>query len=428
MRLTPGHQVAVTAAWGMLVGILLFGGRTPVEPQDTAVAPGTSSTLPYRLSVIDAGEDGRPVHLVGFDTGWAGMERGGIANALRVIDFRGSPPSVVVPAILIGGERSHPHMIAVRDVNGDGHADVAVTTSRPAVSVLLRDPRGGFKPAQRYETTDTSRGVALVDVNRDGHPDLVYTTEYEVTGWDRLVYRAARVILRPWAAQMPFRYLHPPGALKIRLGDGTGAFGAERVYDASPKAYTVVAGDLDADGDPDLVVTHESTNRISVFFNDGQGRFGDRRVLTTTGDRANHAAVADFNADGHPDIVVANWGWYDASGTPSVTLFFGEGGGRFQEGEALPAIPGSCWVKTADLDRDGDQDFVVTSWLSTYAGVYLNQGGGRFERRLVETGPGNYGFSIRDLNGDGLPDLITGNWRDGSFSKLYGNGDGTFRL
>jgi FG-GAP-like repeat len=63
--------------------------------------------------------------------------------------------------------------VAVGDLNGDGHPDLAVANSTDNdVSVLLGDGSGSFSVPANFSTHTLPYSVAIGDVNGDAHPDL----------------------------------------------------------------------------------------------------------------------------------------------------------------------------------------------------------------------------------------------------------------
>jgi hypothetical protein len=74
----------------------------------------------------------------------------------------------------------------------------------------------------------------------------------------------------------------------------------------SDPSANVSMGDLDRDGDLDVVVSNDAPDRKLLYFNDGKGRF---TVAGTWGDpkwSTRNAAIADLNGDGRPDVIAAN--------------------------------------------------------------------------------------------------------------------------
>lgn len=340
---------------------------------------------PYKIIPIDFDNDGDTEQLVGFQ------------KLIRVIDFRANPPRVLAREYINPVIDQTVYNQDVGDLNGDGFPDIAVASGKDFVSVLINDQGTGFKDRRDYPAHGETRGTKLADVNGDGTLDLMYTTQDN-------------------------------GYLNIRMGNGNGTFREATFYDASPKPYSIAYKDLDGDGDVDVVVPNESTNSISVFYNYGDGTFEKKVQLQTTGERANHAAIADFDGDTLPDILVANWHsptehpWALFDGN-SISLFLNRGDRNFGDPIALPSLKGSCWLKTADMDNDGDMDFVVSNWLSDATSVFTNDGKARFTIRHYETGAGNYGLFLSDFNGDGLSDILTTNFFEESFSLLLSNED-----
>ncbi len=340
---------------------------------------------PYKIIPIDFDNDGDTEQLVGFN------------KIIRVIDFRANPPRVLAREYINPVDDQTVYNQDVGDLNGDGFPDVVAASGQNFVSVLLNDAGKGFSSHRDYFADGETRGTKLADVNGDGNLDLLYTTQDD-------------------------------GYLKVRLGKGDGTFREAVSYDASPKPYSIAYRDIDGDGDIDIAVPNESINSVSLFYNRGDGTFEDKVQLQTTGERANHIAFDDFNGDALPDMLVANWHsptenpWAFFDGN-SISLFLNRGERDFSDPIALPSLKGSCWLKTADLDNDGDVDFVASNWLSNATSVYTNDGEARFSIQNYETGAGNYGLLLSDFDGDNLKDILTTNYFEESFSLLLSNGN-----
>ena len=79
---------------------------------------------------------------------------------------------------------STPFSVAVGDLDGDGHPDLAIAIADLAnfgsgnVSVLLGDGTGGFGAATNFAAGDFPASVAVGDLNGDGHPDLAVTNDF----------------------------------------------------------------------------------------------------------------------------------------------------------------------------------------------------------------------------------------------------------
>ncbi|HLJ92849.1 MAG TPA: VCBS repeat-containing protein, partial [Gemmataceae bacterium] len=212
--------------------------------------------------------------------------------------------------------------IAAGDFNVDGHTDIASLDSS-GVSVLLNKGDGTFGAARSFMVgSDGGLGsVAVADFNGDGKLDLA------------------------------------TGNGKLLLGNGDGTFQAGPNLPAS--GIAIVAGDLNGDNIPDLVMAMVSfnpaspSNTIAVMLGNGDGTFQAAQHYTV-GQSPSAIALGDFNGDGIPDLAVA-----DGSG---VSILLGNGNGTFQATRSTPAQTGSLYVSLAvgDFNQDGKLD-VVTS-------------------------------------------------------------------
>jgi hypothetical protein len=119
----------------------------------------------------------------------------------------------------------------------------------------------------------------------------------------------------------------------------------------------------------------------------------------------------DLNGDGHLDLVET---WV-------LTVFLGAGDGTFRMGPATSLNP-VVSAQLVDLNGDGRLDFVGTDWNSENVYVALGNGDGTFqpEMRFAIADPSGTAeaawISVADVNNDGWPDLVVGNYYDGNVS------------
>jgi hypothetical protein len=165
-----------------------------------------------------------------------------------------------------------------------------------------------------------------------------------------------------------------------------------------------------------------------VSFSEGAGAQASYTDVTATNlpagiaGRCMDAAAGDVDGDGDLDLALA------MEFEPKV-LLLNDGGGRFRNGSAqLPrAVHDSEDVSFADFDGDGDLDLVLVSEDDRKDELYLNDGSGRFSdvsERLTPDDVSN-ALVVFDLNGDGAPDVLTGNI--GLDRALVNDGSGRFR-
>ncbi len=299
--------------------------------------------------------------------------------------------------IAVGAE---PSGIAVGDFDRNGNPDIAVTERlADRVQILLGNGIGGFPGGSNYATDGRPTGVTAADLDRDGNLDLVTANNF----------------------------INNPNndSLSVLAGDGNGAFGAPNNLIADFAARSVVAGDFNRDGKPDLAATAPNSGTVTTHPNTTTTGFSTGisfalKVDTTTGAGTRGVATGDFDRDGRADVV--------STGTTNddISLLTGNGDGTLDA--AVPFAMGTdpVDVATADFDRDGDLDVVTANSGAMNVTVRLGNGAGSFGSAVNYTLSGfPSGISVGDLNDDGDPDLVATNSAPAA-SVLLGNGDGTF--
>ncbi len=186
-----------------------------------------------------------------------------------------------------------------------------------------------------------------------------------------------------------FYYFGGPG-IAVLKGTGDGTYGGLAVYETgfNRSVGDVELADVDGDGHLDALATipdaNFQTSRVGVWRNDGAGGFGDRREFPT-GSGPVGLVVADFTGDGFPDVVTANYGFFGDGQTVSLLRHNGLSGNA---AGFLPPMAFFCGtfpevVRAADLDADGDLDLAVgrnngIQQSDPGIAILLNDGTGRF--------------------------------------------------
>ena len=210
----------------------------------------------------------------------------------------------------------------------------------------------------------------------------------------------------------------------------------------------VVSGDVDGDGDIDLVFSNRSHNigpagctdrrfwgPNAIIYNDGDGVFGRTQILGRPTDvpaedreGASHGIeIVDINNDGRLDLVISRSSNYTGGGASLTALKLEyrlnsgdtDGDGRINWASAVNIqTNGNIYnIETFDFDNDGDMDIYAAH--NGDDQVHLNQfadtGGTTLfnsvaENTLTVPNTSNYSYdiSVADLNNDGLLDMAVG--------------------
>jgi hypothetical protein len=180
-------------------------------------------------------------------------------------------------------------------------------------------------------------------------------------------------------------------------------------------------GDINNDGNADLVVGFQSATGIAVLLGNGNGTF-QAPLVSAAGSNTYGSVLGDFNGDGQLDVATTN---YSLS---QVNVLLGNGNGTFQTAVAYAANSGAFFIKEADLDGDGSLDLVIGNYNGGGISVLLGNSDGTFDSQVTYTaGSAAADVAIGDFDGDNQLDLIATSLNDNNMYLLRGNGEGTFQ-
>ena len=268
----------------------------------------------------------------------------------------------------------HPEQANAGDADGDGDLDLLVTSHdglyTGSCGWYLNDGSGTFTDGSGFVGHSTGYGSfnsVRADLNQDGLMDLL--------AFKDSVYYLENI---PGSG---FHYavgLPVPGEWGFNTGD---------------------VGDVDGDGDPDIVV-----RGLSLLENAGDMTFSAPQTIVEE-DSGPVVRLADMDGDGDPDIIAQ-------AGNPRAVVWWENDGGYFIERHAITGTRGTdneFVFLVEDFDTDGDMD--IAAPLESGAPAYfLNHGDGTFIAPVLLREPGGMCSALcsGDFNGDGLRDLAMG--------------------
>ncbi|MFA6320698.1 MAG: FG-GAP-like repeat-containing protein, partial [Candidatus Omnitrophota bacterium] len=228
----------------------------------------------------------------------------------------------------------------VGDINGDGYLDVIAANYDSGDVLLINDGTGKFSRDAHFslpEVLDGSSDIKFCDINNDGAVDIV-TANNAVIGDSTLSSR-------------------------IYLNNGSGVFSdaTDALMPASGEYCEVLdLGDIDRDGDIDLVVAGYNQNIILI--NDGAGVFEDKTVelMPTNYFHSKDIKLGDLNGDGYLDLIIL--------GESNASLLLNNKKGSFKNSDSsiklpdyvsTPAQIGGRNIELADINADGLLDIMI---------------------------------------------------------------------
>lgn len=311
----------------------------------------------------------------------------------------------------------------VGDINGDGRPEIIIGGKKGPPNLFWYENPSWRRHAMA-DSPELEAGGVLFDVNRDGRLDVI--------------------VGQQWRGNQLYWFENPP--------DPTQPWRRRVIEDRFEKYHDQAVGDVDGDGEPELVVLSQDAG-VLVYYdipddptiepwprdcchviaeNTGPNLEGLRVVSLDGGGRnviiagpnlfqrnrggtwssrcfaegylQTRSAVADLTGNGLTDIVIA-------------------------EGERFPARLALCLapdyhptllrddlfnphsLEIADFDGDGRPDiFVAEMGLGRNPNprmfVLLNRGGGQFEHVLIQEGVPTHEAKVADIDGDGRPDIV----------------------
>ncbi|CAF1001333.1 unnamed protein product [Adineta steineri] len=299
------------------------------------------------------------------------------------------------------GSKSLPVFVSLTDINDDKRSDIIVANQLANnVGVLFNhdDSEFDYETLRPNEYLSGPAYISVVDVNNDAKLDIIVANTMR-------------------------------NNVGVLLNDGFDQFPSVKHYDTgkSTNLSGIAVVDINGDKKPDIIVTTQNTNSVSVFLNSGGGQFSNKNPYNIpSGVGVMCPQVVDVNGDTRPDIIVAN------SGDASIGISFNSGNGKFTKRTTFSTGKGSQpkSVFVVDVNGDNKPDLIVGNFKTNNVGVLLNAGNGKFlNQKIYSTGLNSQPLSVfvADINCDNKPDIIVANSNKKNIGIFFNFGNGTFQ-
>jgi uncharacterized repeat protein (TIGR01451 family) len=281
-------------------------------------------------------------------------------------------------AIVVDTDIDYPKTLVVADIDGDGDMDLVYANTASGAKIYWRsnDGTGQFGPSQVISTEAYVEEIEAVDIDDDGDMDILCA---------RRGNQSFLVLLR---------------------NNGTGTSWVRSIPISSIDPVTLCTLDFDGDGDLDIVSAPYGSAQQGLVWSRNQGGGSFSFVLApidAEGYGLSCVRSGDMDGDGDLDIVAAYWStdeiaWYRTTG--DVT--------NLERQVISSEVTNPNCIDLADLDGDGDLDVLSASTVDDQIAWYANDGSGQFgPQQVIDMVVHTAGFVLAsDLNGDGLQDII----------------------
>jgi hypothetical protein len=292
-----------------------------------------------------------------------------------------------------------PDAMTVTDLNGDGNPDLVVTNiessedlvTNGTLSILLGVGNGSFLPQIQMAIGYNPKAVAAADLNGDGRQDVI-------------------VLVLGDPAQ------NIPSGVETFRGNGNGTLTAQPGFTVGLRPRDIFVGDLTGDGRPDIAAITGGTYPAlpaTVELLRGNGTFSPvPPVVVGQGSVFQALLAGDVDRDGDIDLVAIDQG---PLGTDPFSPDYGEarvflnnGTGSFTAGAAPRGGASPFEGRLEDLNGDGVLDLLMVDGLSTDVALLPGRGDGTFGAAERYATFGYLPQLFGRFDTDALPDLFMG--------------------
>ncbi|MEO9571662.1 MAG: FG-GAP-like repeat-containing protein [Polaribacter sp.] len=286
--------------------------------------------------------------------------------------------------------------VTIGDIDGDGDLDILSASYWDDTIAWYQNDGNADPTFVKNIVTESASGasnIVLGDIDNDGDLDVICASSYDDT----------------------LAWFENDGAV-------IPSFTKMEITNTALSPYSVSIGDIDGDGDLDILSASYSDDTIAWYENDGASNpTFNKIVVTNDADGAYSVAVGDIDGDGDLDILSASYSddtiaWYKNNGAVNPT---------FNKIVLTSIADGAISVNVGDVDNDGDLDILSTSYRDDTVLWFENDGGvtPSFNKIVItNTADGAQNVNVGDIDGDGDLDILSASKADDSIAWYKNNG------
>ena len=340
----------------------------------------------------------------------------------------------------------HPEEIMIANLNGDNLEDfLVVSNQQKKVFGFKNNGKNDFIATEIDLQIRGFDHVSAINLNTDGLTDLLVDSYSEKALFSFLNKgngHFEKNIIMKYDDQNKFISeiksgdldqdgdidiiisIHNDEELIVYKNEGNGFFDEKKIDIKNKGAYSIQLTDLDSDGDIDILSNNLTSEKVILFLNDGKGNFSKEITIPIQHEFIESMSIGDVNQDGLIDIFI----------TLGSYLYWHQnlGNGKFSASKLISNNSfRSKSIKVADLDNDGFLDLLPTQYLPCLDIIWFkNTGDHNFEKQIIEFDYAGDTFAFVesiDLNNDNHIDLIFTSKFKNKISGLLNNGSGIFK-
>lgn len=335
-----------------------------------------------------------------------------------------------------------------KDFDSDGKNDILFNYHKDNRIIWLKNNGGGTFGTEKFITSSPFiyNGLFSADINKDGRNDVITTSNGDITWYKNMdslgTFDSGQNISTYDNGPMctDSGDLDGDGDIDIVSGsyanrkiawykntDGLGDFSSKQliVSNTTSNPTSIFTNDIDNDGDLDIISNYYmddivDTSKILWFENDGKGNFIKEHtiVVDNVTERIKYIVLTDVNNDGKTDILAT-------FNNKIVYLFKNMGSGVFADKQLIPYNKYTIYdFSVIDFDRDGDIDIFINDNINLY--WYENTDGqGNYIQHIANIPNGTIrDFFMNDVDGDNDVDIIYRDYKDSKKIAWFENLDG----